>query len=808
MPIHASEQLSDGPGLAQALFHESADALFLIDPDTDRLLDVNAVAMHLCGFERGSLLRLPASYLLRFPGQGGKERLRTASQKTAIFHSREGYLLRTSRDGVWVPVNLSVSRLHVKPKTLALFTARDIREQRETFQRLKRLEAELREQQVILHNIIAHTPCAVFWKDRKSAYLGCNEHSARDIGLDSPKDIVGKTDYDMPFSRAEADFYRKCDREVMESGQPLLNIEETQRRPDGSEATLLTSKVPLRNSAGAVVGVLGVYTDITDRKKTEEALRASEARFRTLFESTAVGIVVKDRERRILDCNPAFARFLGHDRAALIGLHIEDVTHPEDAARSIALLQELALGQRRHFELEKRYVRKDGRVVWGHVSVSVQQREDGVLATALVQDISERKRLEDQFRQAQKMEAVGRLAGGVAHDFNNLLCVINGYADVLLAGLPARGPDREMIVEIKRAGERAAGLTRRLLAFSRQEVVSPRLLDLNSTVHEADRLLRRLIGEDIQLITRMAPGRCVVKADPSQLEQVLLNLAVNARDAMPKGGTLTIETHLEKDEGGRMKDEKENAEGSDSSFILHPSSFVVLSVSDTGHGMDEATRARIFEPFFTTKGRRGTGLGLATVYSIVAQSGGHIEVDSAPGQGTTFRVYLPCAEETHHGPALELPAGPDGRPGGPLGTETVLLAEDEEGVRALTRLVLRSCGYEVLEAGNGVEALSVAAAHPGRIDLLVTDVVMPQLSGREAAERLQALFPQLGVLFLSGYPDDDVVRHGILEDQVAFLQKPFTPAALALKVRQVLDARSQDHPPCAPSPLDSHPSLV
>jgi PAS domain S-box-containing protein len=657
MLMPTSQPLSEGPSLAQALFRESADALFLVDPDTDKLLDVNAVAVRLSGFERLPLLQLPASYLFRCPGQGGKERLQAASQKTAFFHSQEGYLLRTSRDGVWVPVNLSVSRLHVKPKTLALITARDIREQRETFQRLKRLEAELREQQVMLKNIITHTPCAVFWKDRTSSYLGCNERSARDLGLSSPEDVVGKTDYDMPFRRAEADFYRQCDGEVMESGQPLLNIEETQRRPDGSEATLLTSKVPLRNAAGEIVGVLGVYTDI-----------------------------------------------------------------------------------------------------------------------------SERKRLEEQYRQAQKMEAVGRLAGGVAHDFNNLLCVINGYADVILAGMPASSPDREMIAEIKRAGERAAGLTRRLLAFSRKEVVSPRLLDLNTTVYEADRLLHRLIGEDIQLVSRLAPERCIVKADPGQLEQVLLNLAVNARDAMPRGGRLTIETrNLSKGAGEEGAGEAPR---------------VLLSVSDTGHGMDEATRARIFEPFFTTKGRRGTGLGLATVYGIVTSAGGHIEVDSTPGQGTTFRISLPCSEkEMQHGPALELATDPEGRPGGPLGTETVLLAEDEEGVRALSRVVLRSCGYKVLEAGNGVEAVRVAAAHPGRIDLLVTDVVMPQLSGREAAERLQERFPELGVLFLSGYTDDEVVRHGILDDQVAFLQKPFTPSALAQKVRQVLDTRPRSEVP-------------
>src|SRR5262249_5377557 len=303
-----------------------------------------------------------------------------------------------------------------------------------------------------------------------------------------------------------------------------------------------------------------------------------------------------------------------------------------------------------------------------------------------------------------------------------------------------------------------------------------------------------------------APERCVVKADPSQMEQVLLNLAVNARDAMPTGGTLSIETRIVPEEvtgevvsGEWCMDRPEHPP-----LTAQHSRFVLLSVSDTGVGMDEATRARIFEPFFTTKGRRGTGLGLATVYSIVTQSGGRIEVDSVPGQGTTFRVFLPSAEkEVPQEPATGQADALDGRSARLGGTETVLLAEDEDGVRALTRRLLQGCGYVVLEAANGDEALRVAAAHPGQIDLLIADVVMPHLSGREVAERLQELFPRLGVLFLSGYADDDVVRHGILEDQVAFLQKPFTPAALAQKVRQVLDSR-----PSVNFPLDSHDTRV
>jgi nitrogen-specific signal transduction histidine kinase len=390
-----------------------------------------------------------------------------------------------------------------------------------------------------------------------------------------------------------------------------------------------------------------------------------------------------------------------------------------------------------------------------------------------VRDISERKLLEAQFRQAQKMEAVGRLAGGIAHDFNNLLTAITGYADLALEDLPEGDPIRHDMKEILRAAYRAAGLTRQLLAFSRQQVLAPRVLDLNEVVRSVDQMLHRLIGEDIDLQTVLAPGLGRVKADPGQLEQVIVNLAVNARDAMPAGGNLTIET---------ADIEMSETLGRDLTTVP-AGHYVMLAITDSGTGMDEHTKARIFEPFFTTKEQgKGTGLGLATVYGIVKQSGGFIWVYSEPGHGTTFKIYLPRVEGAAE--ALVPPVGPAEVP---RGTETVLIVEDEAAVRALAKTALARKGYRVLEAANGGEALLLCEAEQAPIHLLVTDVVMPGLGGADLAHRFAPLRPDMKVLFISGYTDQAAARDGKMPPGAAHLEKPFSLDGLARKVREVLD---------------------
>ena len=509
------------------------------------------------------------------------------------------------------------------------------------------------------------------------------------------------------------------------------------------------------------------------RKRAEEAVRNSEGVLRQFVEHTPAAVAMFDLEMRYLAASRRwYADYrLGHPD--IIGRSHYDV-FPEIPERWKEIHRRCLAGATERCEADP-FTRGDGRIDWVRWEVRPWMRADGAIGGILIfsEVITERRVLEDQFRQAQKMEAVGRLAGGVAHDFNNLLTVITSYSTLLLDDLGDTDPRRGDLNEIQKAATAAAGLTRQLLAFSRQQVLEPKVLDLNEVVAAAGKMLQRLIGEDVALVTVLAPDLGSVKADPGQIEQVIMNLAVNARDAMPDGGKLTIETS--------------NVELGDTSILEHrpasPGPYVLLSVRDAGTGMDESTKANLFEPFFTTKETgRGTGLGLATVYGIVKQSGGFISVDSELGVGTTFKIYLPRVDEA--------PSDLPGRsPEAFHGTETVLLAEDSAGVRAVAREVLKRNGYAVIQASDGQAALDLAATHSGPIHLLVTDVIMPEMSGRQLADRLREVRPELKVLFVSGYTDDAIIRHGMLEPGIAFLQKPFTPEALARKVRAVLDER-------------------
>jgi len=510
------------------------------------------------------------------------------------------------------------------------------------------------------------------------------------------------------------------------------------------------------------------------------ARRASDARLATLVEYAPVGICRSTPAGRFLSVNAALVRILGYDSATEV-LQL-DMAHDvyADPAERQRLVDRHAHTDREYDDIEATWKRKDGSLL--NVQLSGRAVRNAARQIeyyeAFVRDVTEQRRLQQQLVQAQKMEAVGRLAGGIAHDFNNLLTAILGSADLALDSLTAGVPEREEIEEIRKAALRAADLTRQLLAFSRQQVIAPTVLNPNDVVATVDKLLRRLLGEDVELRVVLASDLAAVKVDPSQLEQVVLNLAVNARDAMPNGGKLTIETQ-------NVELNQEYVRGH---LSAQPGSYVMLAVSDTGVGMDAATQARIFEPFFTTKEKgKGTGLGLATVYGIVKQSGGWIWVYSEPGHGTTFKVYFPRVAEVA-APAAPTPAPP----ASVRGSETVLLVEDEEMILKLVHKVLQANGYTVLVAASGGDAERVAGQHDGPIHLLMTDVVLPGLNGREVARRLEATRPGIRVLYLSGYTDDAIVHHGVLEPGVAFLQKPFSPTVLGRKVREVLDSPAKE----------------
>ena len=515
--------------------------------------------------------------------------------------------------------------------------------------------------------------------------------------------------------------------------------------------------------------------EIKRRSRVQEALQLSEQRYRLLAETAPIGILLTNEQGEFIDANTQALRMFGYKREELIGETIE-ILLPErlrcahQGHRSCYMKEPHTRPMARGMELAAR--RKDGTEFLVEIALGPLVTNDGVLVSSTVIDITERKKMEEQRRLSQRMEAIGKLSGGVAHDFNNLLAVILGCSDVVLEMLPADHPAIRKIEMIRKAGASAADLTRQLLAFSRQQMLQPRVLDLKEILEQIQSLLHRLIGENIEFKLSLDPSLGRVKADPGQIEQVLLNLAINARDAMPLGGRLTIEAQ------NVELDDSYNAEH----HVVIPGRYIMLAVEDTGCGMDHDTQSRIFDPFFTTKELgKGTGLGLATVYGIVKQSGGYIWVYSELDKGTLFKVYLPRVEEAVQPVRqrdLEAPVPP--------ACETILLAEDSGSLREMAREYLESVGYAVLEAASGAEALQKAKEYDGTIHLLLTDVVMPEMSGPELARQVAALRPDVRVIFTSGYTNDAIARQGVFDPSVAFIQKPYRPKALARKIQEVL----------------------
>ncbi len=565
---------------------------------------------------------------------------------------------------------------------------------------------------------------------------------------------------------------------ITDLGQTVDNSERKLLKPGGASTSILKT-INSVTLAGKRY-LLESFIDIQERKKAEEALRQSEQRYRSLFDGIPVGLFRTSADGRLIDVNQTLVEILGYpSRDALLATNVTD-TYASPKARAewqVAFQREGPVG---NFEYQLR--RYDGTLIWVEENARVVLNEEGEVLwyEGSMVDISKRKQaeqemmvLQDQLRQSQKMEAVGQLAGGIAHDFNNLLTVIGGYSELSLLRLRKSDPLREAVEGIQKAANRAADLTRQLLAFSRRQLMEMRVLDLNSLLFDLDKMLHRLIGENIEVKTILAQDLGRVKADPGQIEQAILNLAVNARDAMPSGGKLTLETaNVEFDESYAGAHAK-----------MPDGRYVMLSVSDTGEGIRPEIRDRIFEPFFTTKEKgKGTGLGLSTVYGIIKQSAGYVWVYSEPGIGTTFKIYLPSVNEPAEVLREKVVAGELLR-----GVETILVVEDDDSVRDLTRKTLESQGYRVLEASSGEAALRIYRGSLSPIHMILTDVVMPGLSGKQLVDRLQPMSNGTKVIYMSGYTDNGILSHGVLQKGINYIQKPFTMEGLSRMVRRVLD---------------------
>jgi len=737
--------------LLQGLIEGTSDAMFVKDAQ-GRFLLANAAAARIFGLARDALVGRDTADL--FPPEVA--RLVAESDQVVM---RDGSTV-TLEEVVPTPTGVRtflVSKSPYRDPAGAIVgvigVAKDITER-------KRADATIQR----LLTAVEQSPTAVVITDVAGQIEYVNRQFSVITGY-APSEVLGRNPRFLQSGLTPPARYRELWTTVLSGA--VWHGELQNRRKDGALYWNRATISPVKGTDGRVTHFVAIQEDVTEQKRAAEALLESEARYRAIADATFDGILLS-RNGTILDANRGITEIFGFQRGDIVGRTLDQFVAPESRVEVQRLFGASVEGV---FEVVG--LRKDGTKVRLECIVRNSMHEGQPARLTALRDVSQRRLLEDQLRQAQKMEAVGRLAGGVAHDFNNLLTVITSYSQLVMEEMGAADPRRTDLAEVQKAATGAATLTRQLLAFSRQQVLEPKVIALDEVVAGAGKMLKRLIGEDIELVTVLAPDLGAVKADPGQIEQVVMNLAVNARDAMPDGGKLTIET----------ANTELGTEYTEEHRLVPPGSYVLLSVSDTGTGMDEATKARLFEPFFTTKEKgKGTGLGLATVYGIVKQSGGFIWVYSEPRQGTTIKVYLPRVDEAVS--AQSAPASLQSL----QGTETILLAEDAAPVRSVAREVLRRHGYRMLTAADGRTALELAETHPGPIDLLITDVIMPELSGRQVADRLMERLPKLKVLYVSGYTDDAIVRHGILEPGIAFLQKPFSPESLARKVREVLDA--------------------
>jgi PAS domain S-box-containing protein len=765
----AEESLRSSEAYHAAILGSALDAIVGMDAQ-GRISEFNPAAEKLFGYRREEVLGRDLAERIIPPAF--RERHRRGLQK--VLTSGEGAILDRRiefsglrSDGTEFPLEITVTRVERDGVVSFNGFLRDITERRRAEQALKESESKYR-------LLMEEASDGILITDLEANFLDVNRKGIEILGY-TREELLSMNVSDL-FPREELTRLPLHLRELR-AGLPVL-VERWAHRKDGSLFPVEISAKRLDEHR-----LVGIYRDVSDRKRAEQEIRSALSLVEATLESTADGILVVDVEGRITNYNQRFVDMWGipadivasRDDNRSLSYVLDQLRDPRGF---IAKVRELyAMPDAESFDVLEF---KDGRVFERY---SKPQRIGGESVGRVwsFRDVSESRRSalalrhsEEQLRQAQKMEAIGRLAGGVAHDFNNLLTAILGNASLMVEQIPQGDPQRELALEIQKAAERAAGLTRQLLAFGRKQMLEMRVVDLNAMIADMRNMLGRVIGEHIDLIVAPTPGLGRIQADPSQIEQVILNLVVNARDAMPAGGKLVVETS--------------NVDIDDEFATQHPplqaGHHVMLAVSDTGVGMDAETQAHIFEPFYTTKERgRGTGLGLSTVYGIVRQSGGYIWVYSAPGKGSAFKVYFPRADAAPEAgePASVVPETL-------RGSETVLLVEDESVVRTLVRNTLIQHGYRVLEAESGAQAIRIASRHSGPLHLLVTDVVMPGMSGRELAERLMRGRRNLRVLYISGYTDEIIAHHGVLGPGRGFLQKPFTLDALARKVRETLEA--------------------
>ncbi len=629
----------------------------------------------------------------------------------------------------------------------------------------------------LLHSLMDNVPDHIYFKDRQGRFTRINKALAVAFGLNDPSEAVGKTDFDF-FTKEHASEALEDEKNVMATGRPVPAKEEKETWPDGRETWVSTTKVALPDSDGKIIGTFGISRDVTERKRAEEELARERHLMVTLMNNTPDHVYFKDSQSRFIRMSKAQAtRFGLDDPSEAIGKTDFDFFGLEHAEQAFADEQEVMRTGKPLVGMEEKENWPDGHETWvSTTKVPLRSTDGSVTGTfGISRDITKRKEVEDQLRQAQKMQAVGELAGGVAHDFNNQLTIVKGYADLMLNRLPDDEDLRSAMQEIRDASDRATKLTTQLLAFSRKQVLNPEVIDIGGVLADMSNSLSQMIGEDIRLSIVPDTALGNIRADRLQVEQAIMNIVINARDSMSSGGQVTLETT--------------NIEFTDTLVDTRPDvlpgRYVMLAITDTGCGMDGETLEHVFEPFFTTKpAGEGTGLGLAMVYGFVKQSGGTVHAYSEVGKGTTFKIYLPRVDE----PVEEV--APKTQPSsqfGPAGTETILVAEDNDAVRQLVVRVLRECGYTVLATSNGEEAMPLGRDYEDRIHLLITDVVMPGMNGPELAVHLTNCRNDMHVLYMSGYTGDAIVDRGVVDSAARVLSKPFTPEMLARTVRKILD---------------------